>query len=104
LTFSQQGVFFLPVFALALVATCGIKASRSLIEEVEKRPALYLKSLKEYSDINHKKKLWEEVCTDLIENWNGLAPEEREKKLKTIIYTLGSYNLHKLHIVPYIIL
>jgi hypothetical protein len=32
-----------------------------LIEEVEKRPALYLKSLKEYSDTNHKQKLWEEV-------------------------------------------
>jgi hypothetical protein len=71
--------------------------------EVEKRPALYLKSLKEYSDTNHKKKLWEEVCTDLIENWNGLAPEEK-KKLKIIVYTLGSYNLHKFHTVPCIIL
>jgi hypothetical protein len=69
---------------------------------VEKRPALYLKSLKEYSDTNHKQKLWEEVWTDLIENWNGLAPEE-EKKLKIIIYTLGSYNLHKLHRVLCII-
>jgi hypothetical protein len=49
-----------------------------LIEEVEKRPALYLKSLKEYSDTNHKKKLWEEVCTDLIENWNVLAPAEKK--------------------------
>jgi hypothetical protein len=46
-----------------------------LIEEVEKRPALYLKSLKEYSDTNHKK-LWEEMCAALIENWNGLTPEE----------------------------
>jgi hypothetical protein len=46
--------------------------------EVEKQPALYLKSLKEYSDINHKKKLWEEVCTALNENWNGLAPEEKK--------------------------
>jgi hypothetical protein len=50
---------------------------RLIREEVEKRPALYLKSLKEYSDINHKKKLWEEVCTALIGNWNGLAPEEK---------------------------
>jgi hypothetical protein len=65
------------VFALALVATCGIKASGSLIE-VKKRPALYLKSLKEYSDTNHKKKLWEEVCTDLIENWKDLSPEEKK--------------------------
>jgi hypothetical protein len=72
-----------------------------LTEEVEKRPALYLKSLKEYPDTNHKK-LWEEVCTAMIENWNGLAPEE-EKKIKVIIYTLGTYNLHKLHTVLYII-
>jgi hypothetical protein len=49
-----------------------------LIEEVEKRPALYLKSTKEYSDTKHKKKLWEEVCTALIENWNDLAPEEKK--------------------------
>ncbi|XP_023706828.1 uncharacterized protein LOC111864070 [Cryptotermes secundus] len=48
-----------------------------LIEEVEKRPALYLKSHKEYSDINYKK-LWEEVCTALIENWNGFTPEEKK--------------------------
>jgi hypothetical protein len=26
--------------------------------------------------------LWEEVCTDLIENWNGLAPEEEKKNWK----------------------
>jgi hypothetical protein len=70
---------------------------------VEKRPVIYLKSLKEYSDTNHKKKLWEEMCTDLIGNWNGLAPEEREK-LKIIIYILGSYNLHKLHTLLCIIL
>jgi hypothetical protein len=43
---------------------------------VEKRPALYLKSLKEYSDTNHKK-LWEEMCAALTENWNGLAPEDK---------------------------
>jgi hypothetical protein len=47
------------------------------IEGVEKRPALYLKPLKGYSDTNHKKKLREEVCTALIENWNGRAPEEK---------------------------
>jgi hypothetical protein len=34
-----------------------------LIKEEKKQAALYLKSLKECSDTNHKKKLWEEVCT-----------------------------------------
>ncbi|CAI6356973.1 unnamed protein product [Macrosiphum euphorbiae] len=38
----------------------------NLIEEIEKRPALYKKQLKEYSDINLKKKLWEEVCEVVI--------------------------------------
>jgi hypothetical protein len=70
---------------------------------MEKWPAIYLKSMKEYSDTNHKKKFWEEVCTALIENWNGLAPEEKEK-LKAIIYTSGSYNLNTLRTIPYIIL
>jgi hypothetical protein len=50
---------------------------REAYKEVEKRPAPYLKSLKKYSDTNHKN-LWEEVCTDVIENWNDLAPEERK--------------------------
>jgi hypothetical protein len=31
------------------------------MEEMEKWPALYLKSMKEYSDTNHKKMFWEEV-------------------------------------------
>jgi hypothetical protein len=56
------------------------------IEEVEKRPALYLKPLKKYSNTNHKKKLWEEVCTDLIENWHGLAPEEKKKTENNYLY------------------
>jgi hypothetical protein len=78
------------------------QSTEKLMEEMEKGPALYLKSMKEYSDTNHKTKFWEEVCTALIENWNGLDPEER-KKMKAIIYTSGSYNLYKLRTVPYII-
>jgi hypothetical protein len=68
LTFSQQGVFF-PA-CLSARANCNMwdQSIETLIEEVQKRPALYLNALKEYSDTNHKKKLWEEVCTVLIEN------------------------------------
>ncbi|XP_041985627.1 uncharacterized protein LOC121737951 [Aricia agestis] len=51
-----------------------------LIDEVEKRPALYKKDLKHYSDINVKEKLWEEVCAIVIHNWSELnAYEKREK-------------------------
>jgi len=45
----------------------------NLIGEIEKRPALYKKQLKEYSDINLKKKLWEEVCEAVIPDWNELG-------------------------------
>lgn len=58
-----------------------------LIDEVEKRPPLYLKSLKEYSDSNLKKKLWEEVFTIVAQNWTGLPPEEKQS-LGKCIYTL----------------
>ncbi|XP_057662534.1 uncharacterized protein LOC130902880 [Diorhabda carinulata] len=52
----------------------------NLIEEVEKRPALYKKSLKEYSDANMKKKLWEEVCEAVVVDWNSLSAEEKTNK------------------------
>nr|CAH7752070.1 unnamed protein product [Callosobruchus chinensis] len=43
-----------------------IEMSIENLIEVEKRPALYKKSLKEYSDLNDKRKLWEEVCQAVI--------------------------------------
>ncbi|CAH2100915.1 unnamed protein product [Euphydryas editha] len=46
-------------------------------KEVEKRPALYKKRLKEYSDINQKKKLWEEVYEAVVPEWNQLNAEDK---------------------------
>lgn len=43
--------------------------TEEFINSVEKRPALYLRSLKEYSDTNLKKKLWEEVCMEVVSGW-----------------------------------
>ncbi|CAG4981296.1 unnamed protein product [Parnassius apollo] len=51
-----------------------------LIDEVQKRPALYKKDLKQYSDVNIKKKLWEEVCEVLISNWAELSVNERKEQ------------------------
>lgn len=49
-----------------------------LIQEIEMRPALYNKSLKEYSDINIKGRLWEEVCVKVfINSWGNLSPEQK---------------------------
>lgn len=42
--------------------------TETIISEVEKRPALYNKHLKEYSDRNVKEKLWGEVCRRIIHN------------------------------------
>ena len=48
-----------------------------LISELKKRPALYDKTLQEYSDRSLKDKLWEEICKTLIINWGQLSKVER---------------------------
>lgn len=53
-----------------------------LIKEIEKRPALFNKQLKEYSDRNVKEKLWAEVSTQVIQNWNELAAKDKKIKGK----------------------
>jgi hypothetical protein len=51
----------------------------TLIEEVEKRPAIYNKTLKEYENINIKKQLWGEVCAAVILNWSALEGENKTR-------------------------
>jgi hypothetical protein len=51
----------------------------TLIEEVEKRPAIYDKTLTKYANTNIKKHLWEEVCSAVVSNRKDL-----ERNLKTI--------------------
>lgn len=64
------------IMASLIVETSIVK----LIEEVEQRPALYKKSLKEYSDANVKKKLWLEVCEAVVVDWNQLSAEDKTNK------------------------
>lgn len=52
---------------------------------MEKRPALYKNQLKEYSDVNQKKKLWEEVCEIVIPDWNELGAQDKTKQGKHIM-------------------
>ena len=54
----------------------------SLIEEIEKQPPIYNKSLREYANINIKKQLWEEVCAAVIPNWSGLEGENTTREGK----------------------
>ncbi|XP_050300090.1 uncharacterized protein LOC126738694 [Anthonomus grandis grandis] len=55
-----------------------------IIVEVEKRPALYNKELKEYSDRNAKEKLWIEVCANVIPKWHEISGAERKDRGKEV--------------------
>jgi hypothetical protein len=56
-----------------------------LIVEVEKRSAIYDKTLKEYANTNIKKKqLWEEVCSAVVSNWKDLEGNLKTKAGKFI--------------------
>ncbi|GAB6020127.1 hypothetical protein CHUAL_002856 [Chamberlinius hualienensis] len=50
-----------------------------LIEEVEKRPALYNKNSKDFNDVKLRKKLWEDVGEAVVCGWSELSGHEREK-------------------------
>ncbi|CAG4946573.1 unnamed protein product [Parnassius apollo] len=59
-----------------------------LIEEVEKRPALYDKKLKEYSDINFKIKAWEEISR-IIFSILGVTCRNKKKQKLVNLYRKG---------------
>lgn len=50
-----------------------------LIDEVQQRAPLYNKALKEYSDVNVKKRLWQEVCEQLFPTWERLSEMHKIK-------------------------
>lgn len=53
--------------------------------EIEKRPAIYDIKSKDYSNIDVKANMWEEVAMVMYENWNELPVQERNN--------LGRYKL-----------
>jgi hypothetical protein len=52
--------------------------------EVERRPPLYNKKLKEYSDRNLKDKLGYGVYGSVVTNWSELPAEQKSEKGKLI--------------------
>jgi len=52
-----------------------------LIWEVERRPLLYERKLKEYSDRILKDKLWYEVYESFVTNWSELPAEQKLEKV-----------------------
>jgi hypothetical protein len=63
-----------------------------LILEVERRPPLYNKKLKEYSNRNLKDKLWYEIYESVVTNWSELPAEQKSEKgmLLFLFILLGS--------------
>lgn len=61
------------------------------IGEVEKRPQLYNKNLKEYSDRNVKEKLWAELCVMFIPNFSTLQDSEKKEKGTAMRILLVAY-------------
>ncbi|KAK7867109.1 hypothetical protein R5R35_005833 [Gryllus longicercus] len=59
--------------------------SELVINEVEKRPALFNKTLKDYSDANLKSKLWEEVCLNVLSTIWGQLSTEKKKQAGTLV-------------------
>ena len=57
-----------------------------LILEVERRPPLYKKQLKEYCDKHLKEKLWSDVCESVVMNWSELPAEQKLGKGMLIFF------------------
>ncbi|XP_045504383.1 transcription factor Adf-1-like [Colias croceus] len=58
--------------------------SKNIIIEVEKRPALYDKSLKQYKDRNIKARLWQEVYQNVCREWTNLSEADKKNKGSSI--------------------
>ena len=56
-----------------------VEGTEKLICEVETRPPLYNKKLKEHSDRNLKDKLWCKVCKSVVANWSELPAEQKSE-------------------------
>ena len=62
--------------------------------EVERRPLLYKKKLKEYSDRNLKEKLWYEVCESVVTNWSELPAEQKSEKKRYVNFLVNIIGDH----------
>jgi hypothetical protein len=61
-----------------------VEDKENLILEVERKPPLYNKKLKEYSDRNLKDKLCYEIYESVVTNWSELPVEQKSEKGKLI--------------------
>ncbi|XP_077300440.1 uncharacterized protein LOC143921150 isoform X2 [Arctopsyche grandis] len=70
-----------------------------LIFEMKKHPALYDKRLKQYSDRNIREKLWAEVCSNVILNWNTLSATEKKTEVNHAISATGILSMTSIAVI-----
>jgi hypothetical protein len=70
-----------------------------LISEIEKRPALYDCSIKEYSDKNFKDRLWGEVCEAVVSEWSQLDGREKREKGKQCCFSIYLIQMHRFTLI-----
>jgi len=66
-----------------------------LISEIERCPALYDRSLKEFSDKGLKKRLWGEVCEAVVSEWSQLDNPEKHEKSKQCCFLISLTQMHR---------
>jgi len=66
-----------------------------LVLEIERCPALYDCSLKEYSDKGLKERLWGEVCEAVVSEWSQLDCPEKCEKGKQCCFLVSLTQIHR---------
>jgi hypothetical protein len=82
------------VMAFKEVYDCEI-----LILEIEKRPALYDCSIKEYSDKGFKDRLWGEVCEAVVTEWSQLDGPEKRGKGKQCCFSVYLIQIYRFTLI-----
>jgi hypothetical protein len=82
------------VMAFKEVYDCEI-----LILEIEKRPALYDCSMKEYSDESFKDRLWGEVCEAVVSEWSQLDGPEKHERGKQCCFSIYLIQMHRFTLI-----
>jgi hypothetical protein len=70
-----------------------------LISEIQKRPALYDCSLKEYSDKVLKDRLWGDVCEAVVSEWSQLDGPEKREKGKQGFFSIYLIQMHRFTLI-----
>jgi hypothetical protein len=63
-----------------------------LISKTERRPALYNRSVTEYSNKGLKDRLWGEVCEAVVSECSQLDSPEKHEKVNSVVFNIINTN------------